>query len=85
MLPDQLRPLFWDVNCDRFDPLVHPEYTIGRILELGDEAAVSWMRETFGRDQIVTVLRSDRRLSRRSANYWRLVYDVPAQEVAALA
>ncbi len=85
MLPDALRPLFWDVNCDTFDPLAYSQYTIGRILELGDEAAVAWMREVFAPGQIVAVFRSDRRLSRRSANYWRLIYDMPAEEVAALA
>ncbi len=84
MLPDELHPLSWDVNCDTFDPLAYPEYTIGRILELGDEAAVAWMQRNFPRDHIVAVLCADRRLSPRSANYWSLVYGVPKEEVAAL-
>jgi hypothetical protein len=85
MLPDSLRALFWDLNLETFDPLQHSEYAIARILELGDEAAVVWMRETFEEARIVEVIRRDRRLSRRSANYWRLVYRIPAEEVAALA
>lgn len=79
MLPAELRALFWDVNLDTFDPLAYPEYTIARILEFGDEAAVAWMRGTFAETQIIDVIRRDRRLSAKSANYWRLVYHIPAE------
>lgn len=85
MLPEFLRPLFWDVNRDTFRPQDYPEYTIARILELGDKPAIAWMNQTFARDKVVEVLRSDARLSLRSANFWALMYDVPRDEVAALA
>ena len=84
MLADFLRPLFWDVNAETFDPFRHPEYTIGRILELGDEKAVAWLRQTFPAEQIAGVVRGEGRLSRRSANFWALVYGIPPEEVAAL-
>lgn len=84
MVPPNLRSLFWDVNADSFDPLACPEYTIFRVLEYGDEHAVAWLRENFSEAKIKGVLRAERRLSRRSANFWALVYQVPAEEVAAL-
>ncbi len=85
MIPKELHPFFWDVNADSFDPAQHPQYTIGRILELGTEAAVAWMKSAFTEEEIKRVIREERRLSPRSANYWALVYRIPPEEVAALA
>ena len=84
VIPRHLAPLFWDTNLAAFDPQQHPEYTIGRVLELGDEDAVRWMRESFSEQLILDVLRAERRLSPRSANFWALIFHVPVREVASL-
>lgn len=84
MLPRFLYPFFWDIDPETFEPRSYSEYTIGRILEYGDQEAVSWLRQNFRSDEIVAVLRCDRKLSRKSAWFWSLVYSVPANEVAAL-
>jgi len=84
MIPSHLQTLFWDTNLDTFHPENYPDYTILRILEHGDEAAAAWMRQTFAESEIRRVLSTERRLSRKSANYWALVYGIPSREVAAL-
>jgi hypothetical protein len=84
MIPQDLRPLFWDTNLDHFNPVSYPAYTIARVLEYGDDKAVAWLRDTFSENQIVEVLRTERRLSRKSANFWALVYHIPSEEIAAL-
>ncbi len=84
MIPQHLRPLFWDTNFDTFDPGAYPIYTIERVLEHGDEDDMRWLLAVFPRDQVREVLRTDRRLTARSANFWSLVFDLPAQDVAAL-
>ena len=84
MIPEHLRPLFWDLGLQNLDLESYPEHTIARVLELGDEPAVAWLRETFPRPAIEAVIRSERRLSRRSANFWALVYEIPSEQVAAL-
>ncbi len=84
MIPQYLRPFFWDINIEDFDPHSYPEYTIYRILEYGDEKAVSWLKETFSENEIKEVIRKEARLSRRSATFWALVYQIPFTEVAAL-
>ncbi len=84
MIPSNLQTLFWDTNLDTFKPEAYPDYTIFRILEYGDEAAVTWMRETFPESEVRRVLCAEHRLSRKSANYWALVYGIPSREVAAL-
>jgi len=84
MIPRHLYPLFWDANLASFDPAAYPEYTMARILEYGDEKAVAWMKETFPEAEIKRVISTERRLSRKSANFWALVYRIPPQDVAAL-
>ena len=84
MIPQYLLTLFWDVNLDNFNPSEFPEYTIGRILEYGDRDAIAWLWQTFSEAQIVKVLRTERRLSRKSANFWALIYGISHDDVAAL-
>ena len=84
MIPQYLRTLFWDINLDDFDPVAFPAYTIGRVLEYGDQDAVGWLKDTFSESQIVDVIRTERRLSRRSANFWAIVYRVSSDQVPAL-
>ena len=85
MVPSNLRLLFWDTNLENFDPTAYPVYTIERVLEYGDEDAVAWLRRTFAQEQILNVLRTDRHLTRLSANFWALVFGIPSHDVAALA
>ena len=84
MIPRHLYPLFWDANLASFDPAAYPEYTMARILEYGDEKAVAWMKETFPEAEIKRVISTERRLSRKSANFWALVYGIALDDVAAL-
>jgi len=84
MIPNKLQVLFWDTNPDAFDPAAYPDYTIFRVLEYGDQEAVAWMRGIFSEAEIRRVLCTERRLTRKSANFWALVYGVPAAQVAAL-
>jgi len=84
MIPRNLRTLFWDIDLDTFTPEAYPDYTVLRVLELGDDIAVKWLRETLPETEIRRVLRTERRLSEKSANFWALVYGIPPREVAAL-
>ena len=85
MIPRQLRVLFWDTNPETCNPTAYPDYTILRVLEYGDEEAVNWMQGIFSEAEIRRVLCTERRLTRKSANFWAMVYGVPSGQVAALA
>ncbi|MGH9782770.1 MAG: DUF6922 domain-containing protein [Terriglobia bacterium] len=84
MIPQGLTPLFWDIRLDQFDPKAYPDYTIFRVLEYGNRDAVSWLKQTFDENEIRRVLCAERRLSRKSANFWALVYGIPPEQVSAL-
>jgi len=85
MIPECIEPYFWDIDTDIFEPRNYPKYTIFRILELGDENAIVWLRSIFHEEEIKRVIRNERRLSKKSANYWALVYNIPKDEVAAFS
>jgi hypothetical protein len=84
MVPNTLQPLFWDTNLSTFQPSAYPDYTIFRVLEHGDDEAIAWLRETFSASEIHRVIRTERRLSPKSANFWAVVYGIPEADVAAL-
>ena len=84
MVPEDLRSLFWDTNLERFNPRDYPVYTVERVLEHGDERGVAWLVANFRRDEIRQILRTSSRLSPRSATFWALVFEVPAEEVTVL-
>jgi hypothetical protein len=84
MVPKELQALFWDTNLRDFEPAGHPDYTIFRVLEYGDTDSVQWLRKLFSEDEIRRVLRSERRLTPKSATFWALVYGIPAAEISAL-
>ncbi len=84
MIPQYLEPLFWDVNPANFEPQSYPEYTIARVLEYGDTAAVAWLKAHFSEETIRAVICAELRLSRKSASFWSLIYQIPPAEVAAL-
>jgi hypothetical protein len=84
VVPPSLQTLFWDTRLEVFDPSAHPRYTIRRVLEHGDEAHVRWLLEVLPVAAVRESLRTDSRLSPRSATFWALVFAVPAADVAAL-
>lgn len=83
-IPVNIQHLFWDVNIETFNPLEFPEYTISRVLEFGNEAAAAWIKELFSEFEIKRVIKSDKRLSPKSANFWAIIFGVPVGEIAAL-
>ena len=80
-LPECLRSLFWDTDFDRLRVPGHERYIIERVLEYGDVPEVRWMMGRFSRQQIAQVLRQSRRLSRKSADFWAFILNVPSEEV----
>jgi hypothetical protein len=79
-----LQPLFWDVNIKEFNPKEHPDYTISRVLEFGDEAAFAWIKTIFSDTQIKNTIKSTRQISRKSANFWGIIYSIPPDEINVL-
>lgn len=77
MSRDAIKPYFWDTDVSALDTKKHRRYIIERILELGDEQAFAWLYERFSRRELISAVEESRRLSPKSANFWRLVLTRP--------
>lgn len=82
-LPPEVRRLFWDVDADGLAP-EHARFIIERVLDWGDVEACRWLLRTFPREEIVQVVRTSRRLARKSAAFWAAYFGLDPQEVASL-
>jgi hypothetical protein len=82
--PSVLKKYFWDINLSKLNPKVHFYFIIERILEYGNKGAVSWMKERYSQKQIKNVLFSSRNLSPKSANFWRIIFDLDKSEILCL-
>ena len=67
-----IRKYFWEIDPQKATPKSHPEYYIRRILELGDEKAVAWLKTVYGKKKIKSVAKRGK-LSPKSQNYWKLM------------
>lgn len=72
MISQELKKYFWDLDPAKLDLTLHQNYIIERILDMGDELAVAWLRKTYSKDEILEVAKKSRRLSPKSKNFWKL-------------
>lgn len=84
VLPKDLYPLFWDINPETLDVQKYPKFVVERIIDIGDEAATSWMRKTYPKEKIVEIIKSSRKLSEKTANFWATIYGIDRKEVKSL-
>jgi hypothetical protein len=66
MVSIRKKTLFWDVDIDQLSPERDWFFIIERILEHGDIDDFEWMRKFFSEEQINTVLRKSRNISKRT-------------------
>lgn len=82
-IPGFLSKYFWDVD---FKTLGANDtfFMIERILEYGDERAMKWILDNFSKMQIKQVLSKRKSFSKRSANYWSLIFGLPRNKILCL-
>lgn len=83
-LPKFLKKYFWDVDFETINLQKESYFIIERILEEGDKKAIKWMLQTFSKDLIQAVLQKSRRLSKKSANFWAVIFNIPKNKILCL-
>lgn len=83
-LPIFLKKYFWDVKFENIDLEKRRIYVLRRILDYGDETAVSWMWKNFTKSEIKNILYNYRGLSLKSANFWAVIVDAKKEDVKCL-
>lgn len=79
VLPEMLRPFFWDVDFQRLSVRKDSFSIISRLLELGDEPAMKFLFGVYKPEEMISVLRRSRSLSNRSRRFWTLFFDAEDQ------
>lgn len=83
-LPKFLEKYFWDVDFGKIDLDNRRVYVLKRILEYGDEKAVSWMWKNFEEAEIKNALCNFRGYSQKSANFWAVILNIKKEDVKCL-
>lgn len=83
-IPEAVRVLLWDVDVAQLSLAEHYKFVIERIVEYGDLPEVRWMQRRFSTAQIVETLTQSRRISAKSGNFFRLLYDLPPEAIPCL-
>lgn len=84
-LPIFLKSYFWDVDFGKINLENRRVYVLKRILEYGDEKAVSWMWKNFKKEEIKNALCNFRGYSQKSANFWAFILNVKKEDVKCLS
>ena len=71
-LPSFVRELFWEDLQQAPDPERHADYIGVRVLEAGDERAVRWLLDRYGRERLHSLATSGR-LRPSQERFWREV------------
>jgi len=80
-----LRKYFWDVDSRKIDFFKKNKFfVIKRILEYGDEKSVNWLWKNYSLRDIKYALRNFRGYSRKSADFWAKMLEIPPEQVLSL-
>lgn len=82
LVPEEMRPLFWDVDWDSLDIGKHREFIIERVLNMGDHLSLCWLCKQFSESDIVYVVKTSRRLSKKTARCWQNYFGLREEEMA---
>lgn len=83
-IPERIKRLFWDVGKKNIDIKDHRSFIIRRIMDFGNLDDVNWMLTAYTSDEIIEVVKKGRGLSRKSATFWSIYFNIPREEVECL-
>lgn len=83
-LPKFLKKYFWDVDFRAINFEERRVFILRRLLDYGDEKAVSWVYKYYKPIEMKNVLQNFRGLSQKSANFWAFLLGVSKKDVLCL-
>ncbi|MGH9385840.1 MAG: helicase-related protein [Vicinamibacterales bacterium] len=83
MLPDVLRPLFWDYTFENLRWPEHRDLVFGRVLQSGTTDAITWLRGSVPDAELADWIRqrSGRGLDARQLRFWQVALNLPETDV----
>ena len=75
MLPETLKPYFWDCDFDSLDLFLHRKFIVERILIYGNSPAVHWLLAAISEKELQEIVTEGKKLDPKTLNYWRLWFE----------
>jgi len=79
MLDKLSKNLFWDVDCQDFDPIKHQHFIIKRVAMRGDVCDWKTVEAHYGKDSCKQALLNARYLDKLTLNFFSLYFNQPQQ------
>lgn len=76
---------FWDTDVQSIDPILHREFVIERLLQYGGMEGIRWILENWGADAIKNVVKKSRNISRMTATFWAVYFDLTLKSIRCLS
>jgi hypothetical protein len=84
LLPDFLRPYFWDVEFEKIELAKDSQFIVKRVLDRGNLHDIRWLIKTYGKNEIKKVVMGTRDLARPTGNFWADILGVDKMQVPCL-
>ena len=83
-IPQFVRQFLWDIDQKQLSATNHQQFIIERVLEYGDQQAFNWLKQNYNKEQIGQVLKTSRRISAKTGNFYALIYQLDKKELLCL-
>ncbi len=83
-IPKFIRQYLWDIDQIKLNKNKHAQFIIERVLEYGDRQTFSWLQENYKTAQIIQVLRTSKRISAKTGNFFALFYQLDPTQLRCL-
>ncbi len=83
-IPSFLNKYLWDVKIDSLDLDENYAFVIERVLEYGDIDSFRWLIKNINKNKIVEVLKSSKKISPKTGNFFSLYFDINKKEVLCI-
>ncbi len=84
-IPRKFYKFFWDVQPEKLDIDRNAVFILERLLEMGDDDVIAWVRAAYPEETIKEVVRNSSRLSRKTARFWQVFLGLKEGEVKCLS
>ncbi len=85
IIPSFCKSFFWDTEINNIDPQRDFIFVLERLLEFGDDRAIRWVLSWYSDDAIIETVKKSRKLSPKTANFWKNYYGLKEEEVQCLS
>ena len=84
MLPENIGKFFWEYKGIEIDEKENWFFVIERLLEYGDIESIRWMLTNYDQKQLTEVVKTSRKISKKTASIWQNYYDLPKEEISCM-